>query len=237
MARNVASSTKWYSRAFASPGRGARVVCETESLSRGSPFSTPAMSELLPAPDGAVTTKRSPCIVFSLDILHLLAHPLDQELELERAIGDLAARRLGGERVRLAVELLGEKVEPLARRAAVLQRPLDFAEVRAEALELLVDVDLRPEHGELGAGATSARRRRISATRPCTLAASFAPSRARAAVRSSSAARHSRSAIARVRSSSSAGSAITPGQRSTSATRNGPACGSARCASAATQIG
>jgi hypothetical protein len=46
--------------------------------------------------------------------LDLLAHLLDQQLELERAVGDVLARGFGGEGIRLAVQFLGDEVQPLA---------------------------------------------------------------------------------------------------------------------------
>src|SRR4051812_9579194 len=97
MARNSRSSTKWYSRPFCSPGRGERVVYEMDSLSEGSSFKTALMSELLPAPEGAVMTNSLPLPL--LNVLHLLAHLLDQQLQFERAIRDLRAGGLGGKRV------------------------------------------------------------------------------------------------------------------------------------------
>src|SRR3954466_15219940 len=103
-----------------------------DSLSEGSSFKIAWMSELLPAPEGAVMTNSLPLPL--LNVLHLLAHLLDQQLQFECAIGDLRAGGLGGERVRLAVELLREKVEPLAGSAALAQHALDFAQVHREAL-------------------------------------------------------------------------------------------------------
>src|SRR6185295_3968299 len=154
MARNVGSSTKWYSRAFCSPGRGARVVYEVDSLSPGVAASSARVSEFLPAPDGAVITKRRPLISSSfsrlLDVLHLLADLLYEQLQLERAVRQLLARRLGGERVGLAVELLREEVQALADGSAFAQRELHFAQMRPQAVELLAHVDLGAEKRELG---------------------------------------------------------------------------------------
>ena len=143
------------------------------------------------------------------------------ELELQRAIArSFEARRLRAERVRLAVQLLREEVEALADRAALGEHALDFVEVRGQARELLVDVDLarrtarsparmrssspaaerlaqplgelllvgrdrlRHQRRELRRAACASR-----ATRSRIIAASFAPSRARAATSSSSALR------------------------------------------------
>jgi len=73
-------------------------------------------------------------------------------------------------------------------------------------------------------------------SRSLTAAASFAPSRVREATSSSSALRQSSAAGRRVACSSSGDSAITPGQRSTSATRSGVACGMALVTSAASAL-
>jgi len=64
-------------------------------------------------------------------------------------------------------------------------------------------------------------------TRSRTVAASFSPSRLRVAMSSSSARRQSSAAMRRSVSSSAGASAITPGQRSTSAMRSGGASGNA----------
>src|SRR5215213_4274489 len=117
-----------------------------DSLSEGSSFKTALMSELLPAPEGAVMTNSLPLPL--LNVLHLFAHLLDQQLQFERAIGDLRAGGLGGERVRLAVQFLREEVEALARRTAVPQHAIDFRKVYGQPLELLVDVALAREHGD-----------------------------------------------------------------------------------------
>src|SRR5689334_10930789 len=51
----------------------------------------------------------------SFDVLHLLAHLLDQHLELERDLRHLGVDRLGAERIGLAMQLLREEIEALAR--------------------------------------------------------------------------------------------------------------------------
>src|SRR5512138_442880 len=98
----------------------------------GSRSSNAATRLVLPPPDGAASTKRQPeaggalvgtgvgtalgggavlVAVMSLDVLNLLAHLLDQHLELERRLRELGVDRLRAERVRFAVELLHEEVE------------------------------------------------------------------------------------------------------------------------------
>src|SRR3990170_3509216 len=76
------------------------------------------MSEVLPAPDGAVMTNNLPAFAFFplFKVLDLLADLLDQQLELERAIGNGGAGGLGGEGVRLPIQLLGQKIQALALR-------------------------------------------------------------------------------------------------------------------------
>src|SRR3981081_2322910 len=95
---------------------------------------------VLPAPEGEDSTSRSPLRAIAslcrprgcpaiplLQVLDLLAELLDQALELEPDIGQLHVARLGAQRVGLAVELLGEKIELAADRAAVPGRRAGFA--------------------------------------------------------------------------------------------------------------
>src|SRR6188508_2462320 len=99
-----------------------------ESFRLGSAFISASMSEVLPAPEGAVITNRRP---FLFKILDLLANLLDQQLELECAVGYRRARRLGGEGVRFPVQLLREEVQTLADRAARAQHALHLAQMGA----------------------------------------------------------------------------------------------------------
>src|SRR5690242_16783747 len=85
----------------------------------------------------------------SLEILHLLAHLLDQHLELERHLRKLRVDGFRAERIRLAMQLLSEKIQPLADRSALCQHAADFGYVRGEPRDLLGDVDLRREQREL----------------------------------------------------------------------------------------
>src|SRR5262245_106036 len=102
----------------------------------GSRSSSAATRLVLPPPDGAASTNRQPEAGGALvgvgsgaalagapwvlgtaslfHVLHLLAHLLDQHLELERRLRELRVHRLGPERVRLAVQFLHEEVESLA---------------------------------------------------------------------------------------------------------------------------
>src|SRR5260221_1498271 len=96
---------------------------------------------VLPAPDGAAMTKRLPAgvlirvsrrvaaaardigsparrVAVSFDVLHLLAHLLDHDLELQRGLRQLRVDRLGSQRVGFAIEFLHQEVEALAARSA-----------------------------------------------------------------------------------------------------------------------
>src|SRR5256885_1139842 len=62
-------------------------------------------------------------VICSFQILHLLAELLDHALELQPDIRQLHVVRFRAERVGFAIELLCEKIEPTADRAAVGQQP------------------------------------------------------------------------------------------------------------------
>src|SRR5690348_13477732 len=93
------------------------------------------VSDVLPPPDGAETMKSPPGArairtiseVFIrlsslLDILHLLAQLLDDDLDLDGVARDLGVLRLRSQRVRLAVQLLHQEVQPPADRVLAPQR-------------------------------------------------------------------------------------------------------------------
>src|SRR5688500_14853912 len=94
---------------------------------------------VLPPPDGADTTNRPPGTLF--DILHLLAELLDDDLDVDGVARGLGVLRLRRQGVGLAVELLHQEIEPPADGILARQRLAHFGEVRAEARELLVDVE------------------------------------------------------------------------------------------------
>src|SRR5471032_3299507 len=120
---------------------------------------------VFPAPDGATTTKRLPRIwtltgdsivrsngvpvaillerAHLFDVLHLLAHLLDEDLQLHRDARHVVRDRLRAERVRLAIELLAEEIEALAAGASLVEDAAEFRDVRHQPRELLVDVDAR----------------------------------------------------------------------------------------------
>src|SRR5215510_421030 len=60
---------------------------------------------------------------YLFEVLHLLAHLLDEHLELEHRGRKLLRHRFRAEGVRLAVELLHEKVEAFPLRAAAREDP------------------------------------------------------------------------------------------------------------------
>ena len=103
----------------------------------------------LPAPDGDERMMSMPRRGCSLDILNLLAHPIDDRLEGQANIGQLARGRLGAERVGLAVELLRQEVELAADRAVLRQERASGRHMGAEAVQLLGDIGLDRDEREL----------------------------------------------------------------------------------------
>ena len=85
-----------------------------------------------------------------LDILNLLAHLLDQHLELDGAAGGVGDDGFGGEGVGFAVEFLHQEVEATADGALLGELTTDFADVGVEAVELFVDVGLLGHQGQFG---------------------------------------------------------------------------------------
>src|SRR3990170_2628315 len=82
----------------------------------------------------------------SLDVLHLLAQPLDRGLELEADAGELDVGRLGAQRVGLAVELLAQEVEPAPDRTAGGEQAAGGCEMRRQAVQLLAHVAPGDQH-------------------------------------------------------------------------------------------
>src|SRR6266702_3675025 len=93
----------------------------------------------------------------SFDVLNLLAHLLDQQLELEACIRQVLRNRLRAERVGLAVELLHQKVQALADRPSGPDHAVHLFEVRSQAVQLLGDVRLDAEERDLLADALLVR--------------------------------------------------------------------------------
>src|SRR5262249_32810418 len=81
-------------------------------------------------------------IIASLQILHLLAELLDHALELEADIGEIDVVRFGAQGVGLAVELLGEEVEPPADGAVLAEQMARLRHVSDAAIGSLGVVGL-----------------------------------------------------------------------------------------------
>src|SRR2546428_11907676 len=92
----------------------------------------------------------------SFDVLNLLAHLLDQQLELEARVGEVLRNRLRAERVGLAVELLHQEVQALADHSSRPDHAVHLLEVRSQAVQLLGDVRLDAEERDLLAEALPA---------------------------------------------------------------------------------
>src|SRR3954452_7770507 len=122
----------------------------------GSRWSSARTRLVLPPTEGAATTNRLPGTAPpagpaapSLNILHLLAHLLDQHLELQRSVRQFGVDGLRAERVGLAIEFLHEEIETLAAAAARSEHSPHFRHVSAQPADFLRDVDLRCEQREL----------------------------------------------------------------------------------------
>src|SRR5258708_27492247 len=131
---------KWYSTPSFSPGRGARVVCETENRRPSSSFRTRVTTVVLPAPEGAETTITLPRAPSSLNVLHLFPDLLDLRLQVHDLAHDRRVRRLAPQRVRLPGQLLGQEVEALARRLLAPQELPGHGHVAAQTLQFLAHI-------------------------------------------------------------------------------------------------
>src|SRR5689334_670249 len=105
---------------------------------------------VLPAPEGEERTRSRPRRPISgelmralFDVLHLLAELLDPGLELEADPGQLDVRRLGAERIGLAVELLAEKIETPASGATLGKQLARCRYVCDKPIKLLADIAAR----------------------------------------------------------------------------------------------
>ena len=103
-------------RPFTSPGRGGRVVTETDMVMLRSDASSRRDSVDLPRArrrghDEEQAAAGNFDHAVSLDVLNLLAHLVDHRLEIEADGGERPVDGLGTERVGLAVELLRQEVE------------------------------------------------------------------------------------------------------------------------------
>src|SRR5581483_7427367 len=142
-----------------SPGRGLRVVTDTDMRRPLSLASRRRASVVLPAPDGEESTssrpRRATCgrsdrsgrAPASLNVLHLLAHLVDDRLELQSRPGRFRIVGLGADGVGLAIELLGEEIETAAGGLFRSKQLARAGDVGAEALQLLLYVGPRRQHG------------------------------------------------------------------------------------------
>jgi hypothetical protein len=78
----------------------------------------------------------------SLDVLDLLAQLIDDSLELEAGPADLDVGSFRAHRVRFAIELLRQKFEFAPDRLAALDELVGCRNMRAQAIELLLDIGL-----------------------------------------------------------------------------------------------
>src|SRR5690242_9791133 len=99
------------------------------------------------------TDCRSLATARSFYILDLLAHLLDQELELQARIGKILRNRLRAERVRFSIQLLHQEIQALADRTPGPDHAGHLLEMRSQAIHLLGDVDLYAEERHLLADA------------------------------------------------------------------------------------
>src|SRR5207253_7315329 len=129
-------------------------VTDTDMVSSGIRSINSRDSVVLPAPDGDDSTNISPrrstpsrlalpAAIVSLQVLHLLAELLDHVLHRKSGIGQFEIVRLGAAGIDLAVELLRQKIQPPADRAALAEHFAGLRDVRGNAVELFANVGFR----------------------------------------------------------------------------------------------
>ena len=130
------------------------MVTETDIESSPSRASSALAIVDLPAPDGDDRTSIRPRRAIRragvlataaeklIDVLNLLAELLDGRLQIEPDAGEFDVRRLGAQRVRLAVQLLAEEVELPADRPTVVEQRQRRLMMRPQPVELLARVRL-----------------------------------------------------------------------------------------------
>src|SRR5262245_29974389 len=119
-------------------------------------------SVVLPAPEGEDRTSISPRRLISanplccstltakaplFDVLDLLAKLLDGHLEVDAQTRQLDVGRLGTKRIRLAIQLLAEKVELAADGSAGVDQRLHCADMRGQPVKFLADIRLGGKQG------------------------------------------------------------------------------------------
>src|SRR4051794_11128314 len=87
----------------------------------------------------------------SLDVLHLLAKPLELDLHADDELRNSGILGFGAERIRLAYHFLQKEVEPPAHGLAGArhEHALDLIEVAAQPRELLGEIALVDDEREL----------------------------------------------------------------------------------------
>ncbi len=101
------------------------MVTLTDKNRRGSIASNARVIVLLPAPEGAATTKHTPRRRNSLlKILHLFAHLLHHPLHLQPEPPQLSGTGFAADRIGLAHKLLHQKIQMWANTAACIQQAL-----------------------------------------------------------------------------------------------------------------
>src|SRR5438270_13624266 len=101
---------------------------------------TRLISVVFPAPEGPDTMNRVPSGWKLLDILYLLAYPLDLGFQFYNDGTQHRGARLGAHGVDLAQHLLREEVELLAGRLPAADGLLDLIDVMGQPGQLLGDV-------------------------------------------------------------------------------------------------
>src|SRR5919109_129391 len=94
-------------------------------------------SVVLPAPEGADTTKSVPrrptrAPPRLLKILYLLANLLQHALGGQRGLAHFEIVGLRGDRVDLPVQLLDQEIQGTAHRAVLVEQQREFRQVRAQ---------------------------------------------------------------------------------------------------------
>src|SRR5438270_2752847 len=87
-----------------------------------------------------LSRSRAPLPAGSLQILYLLAELLDHVFELQPDVGQFHIIRLGTQRVRFAIELLGEEIQSAADRSAFSDQPFRLRDMRGKAVQFFADV-------------------------------------------------------------------------------------------------
>src|SRR3954447_140172 len=110
---------------------------------------TRLISVVFPAPEGPDTMNSVPSGWKLLDILDLLADPLDLGFQFYNEAAEHRRARLRAHGVDLAQHLLGEEVELLAGRLLAAEGLLDLIDVMGQPRQLLGDVALFDHQDDL----------------------------------------------------------------------------------------